>query len=117
MRRHYSDVVARPVRDVIFPRRIGRMEYFIRGMILAGFWTVSTAVLNSAVTDGGLSRNIGVGLLVLLLVLQIGFGLGGVIRPRVRDVGWNPAWSWLAVLPIVGVLLCLVLLATGGRRE
>ena len=117
MARHYSDVVAHPVRDLIFPQRIGRMEYFIRGTILTGFWAVSSAVLNAAVTDGGLDWNIGIGTLLVLFVLQIGLGLGGVIRPRVRDIGWNPAWSWLAVVPIVGALFCLVLLATAGRRD
>lgn len=118
MRRHYSGVVARPVRDLIFPQRIRRKEYFLRSLILVGaLWVLPVSILNTAITEGGLDWNIGIGILLVLFVLQIVLTLGGVIRPRLRDIGWSRAWAWLAVLPVVNGLFWLVLLAVEGRRD
>lgn len=110
MTRDYRKFVANPVRERIFPERIGRSEYLARSLILNLGMLLFLLPLDlvhdlGKVTWGGLFYMLAVGLFGLVLILW------GAVFPRMRDLMWNTRWAWILLcVPGVNLIVVFVLL-------
>lgn len=94
----------------LFPARIGRTSFLIRGTILlcAGFLA---SLLLSATDHASLATQIiciggGVSMLLLLFVTMF----RSLLMPRLRDMGLHPAWSLLFLVHALSGFFLLALL-------
>ena len=94
----------------LFPARIGRASFLMRGTMLlcAGFLA---SLLLSASEHASLATQIlciggGVSLLLLLFVALF----RSLLMPRLRDIGLHPAWSLLFLVHAISGLFILALL-------
>jgi len=100
--------------EVVFPRRLHRLDYLIRIVVAdACLWLLLNVGSPSDPTLGGLRL---VAIVLGSLVIGI-YSLFFVLLPRVRDAGWN---AWLVILglfPYIGPLFHLLLLFIPPRRD
>ena len=87
--------------DFIFPSRLHRLAYFLRGVttdILAGFIYAFSGTNASSVW------------LVLSFVALCVYQLFFIILPRIRDIGMRRLWLLLVLVPGVNVVFGIILL-------
>ena len=97
--------------NILFPRRIGRLSYFIRGLVCSFAFE---ALINYA--DASSWGNAFRDPWILLSGLAIVFyWLIFVILARARDVGMR--WFWLLLLLIPGVNIGLALVLLFSRTQ
>ncbi len=88
----------------LFPYRIGRVEYFLRGLAL-GLLIAFPSILIER------TENLVLQLVFSVLTLSIFIASFWIyIIPRMRDVGWNLKLTWLILIPGVNVFMGLGLL-------
>lgn len=85
--------------EFLFPRRLGRLSYFIRLLICNGF-------LFYLSQDAWGETTLGIVTLIAVL-LYAGFF---VLMPRIRDLGMQSGWIILAFIPYVSTFLGVALL-------
>ena len=61
-------------------------------------------------------------LLSLLALSYLGLAVGGILsfgafRRIFRDADRSPAWAWVSLVPVVGLVACLALLGNGRAAE
>jgi hypothetical protein len=90
----------RPLVEFIFPHRLHRLAYFLRGVVvdsLSFFFyanrdTVAASYWSAAV-----------------IVLSL-YGIFFILLPRLRDVGMSAWWLIVALIPVANILLGIILL-------
>ena len=94
----------------LFPARIGRTSFLIRGTILLCTGLLASLLL-SAADHASLATQIiciGGGVAVLLFAFVAMFR--SLLMPRLRDIGLHPAWSLLFLVHALSGLCLLALL-------
>lgn len=105
-----------------FNGRASRKEYwmfYLFYMIFAIFAMVADNILGITFTvgEGYYAVNIGYGWIYLLFVLALLIpGLAVGIR-RLHDVGKSGWWLLISLIPLIGVIWLIVLLATDGTAD
>ena len=88
----------------VFPYRIGRLEYFLRGLGL-GVLMAFPSILSESI------ENVILQLVFSILTLSIVIASFWIyIIPRMRDLGWNPKLAWLMIVPGVNIVMGIGLL-------
>jgi uncharacterized membrane protein YhaH (DUF805 family) len=90
--------------NLLFPYRIGRVEYFVRGLIL-GLLVAFPSTLADRTENPFLLLFCG----VLLLVIGVAAFWIQII-PRMRDLKWNTKLAWLMLVPGVNIIMGVGLL-------
>ena len=98
----------------LFPARLGRLQYFVRVVILdVCVWLLYTAWPPAPAST----------VWVRLLLVSVGglalavYGLFFVLLPRVTDAGMNSWWVVLGLFPLIGPLFQLVLLFVPTKAQ
>jgi uncharacterized membrane protein YhaH (DUF805 family) len=94
-----------------FKGRASRSElwYFYLAYIL--FYLLLTVI-------AGEVGDVSLGLAILLLpTIVLGIPLVAVTVRRLHDIGKSGWWYWITMIPLVGVVWIIVLLATGAKTE
>jgi uncharacterized membrane protein YhaH (DUF805 family) len=84
----------------IFPRRLHRLAYFIRGLIfdtIAGFLYSLGTTMNARIWWA------------LVIILTI-YGMFFIILPRIRDIGMSGWWVLAMLIPIADAVFGIILL-------
>jgi len=88
----------------LFPHRIHRIEYLVRGTVLGVLMGISSTLMNY--TDNVVVSLVSAILTLALMIISFWIYL----IPRVRDVGWNTKLAWLILIPGVNVFMGIGLL-------
>jgi hypothetical protein len=98
----------RPLVEFIFPHRLHRFAYFLRGIV----WNVFLYVVRDTVAaslyadrDTTFVPYSFAGFVALLL-----YGIFFILLPRLRDVGMSAWWLIVALIPVANILLGIILL-------
>jgi uncharacterized membrane protein YhaH (DUF805 family) len=86
--------------ELIFPRRLHRLAYFLRGAAL----NVVTGFLYAN------STTFGPRYWWPLVIVLIIYGLFFIILPRIRDAGMSGWWLLGTVIPVADIVLGIILL-------
>lgn len=90
-----------PIIDAVFPRRLHRLAYFLRSIVLE---VVTSFLYTTSTTMRPLWWWT---LIVLLFVYTVLF----ILLPRVRDAGMSSWWIVAGILvPVVGIVVAILLL-------
>lgn len=103
--------------NLLFPQAIGRLEYFVRHVILViiVFLVCVLTVITNNNTQMHLNDDdliIAYGILVVSVFL---FEIPYLVIPRLRSIGWSPWCSVLILIPGINILLALLLLFKRGE--
>lgn len=86
--------------EFIFPRRLHRFAYFLRGMVLS----IVTGFLNAHSTT---SASLYWGLTIVALGL---YSLFFITLPRIRDIGMSGWWLLVIFNPVADVVFGIILM-------
>ncbi len=90
--------------SVVFPYRIGRIDYFLRGLALGLLMAFPSIIAEHTET-------VILQLLFSVLTLLIFIASFWIyVIPRMRDLGWNPKLAWLMIVPGVNIVMAIGLL-------
>ncbi len=79
----------------LFPVRIKRTSFLLRGVILLGVGCLGGLLLSGTRHAGIVAGIIGIGGGVPLLLFALVATFRSLLMPRLRDIGLHPAWSLL----------------------
>lgn len=105
----------------LFPRRIKRAPFLLRGTMLLGVGFLASLLISAAHHADIISQIVCVGGGVSVLLLLCVALFRSLLMPRLRDIGVHPAWSLLIFVHALSGLFLLALLlipsdAFAGRR-
>ena len=96
----------------VFDGRARRKEYWMFVLFTIIFGVIAIALDN---ITGLASKDLGVGLFYVLFALAVLLpGLAVMVR-RLHDIGKSGWWVFINLIPIIGGIWILVLLATDGQ--
>ena len=123
MARNYNTFVRSP-KDSLFPPLLGRGEFFIRWLVVAGAILVLAYVfvyltqgMAEWLAEGWLGSFAHILHIAMIAIPAGALMVMAVIQPRLRDAGYNPVLAWLSLVPIFGVVVFLVALGAPSRRK
>ena len=109
-KREYEKYRNPGITGTIFPRSIGRGEYFVRSILL----NLLVIIPLSLVTERTENPLLGaLGALALIAVIITAFWI--TIVPRLMDMNCNTKLAWLCLIPGINVFMALALLFTPGK--
>ena len=94
----------------LFPARISRTSFLLRGAALLGAGFLASLLLSTAHHAGVLTQVICIGGGVCTLLFAFVAMFRSLLMPRLRDVGLHPAWSLLIFVHALSGLFLLALL-------
>ena len=89
----------RQIVEFIFPKRIHRLSYFVRGLATNILLVCIIVASSSSFDDWSIAAILALGIYSLLFVLL----------PRVRDTGMSGWWVLLSLFPVVYIFLGIIL--------
>jgi uncharacterized membrane protein YhaH (DUF805 family) len=90
----------KPVLQFLFPRRLHRINYFVRLMLF------NVSPLFFYLFNPQTNQEFFVGLYVVLAV----YGLCFIVLPRLRDIDMSGWWLLVCFIPLLNILLGFILL-------
>jgi uncharacterized membrane protein YhaH (DUF805 family) len=90
----------------MFPRRIGRVSFLVRYVILL-FVVLPAGFITRGAGQGGMTPLAVAGLVLLAALLY--YLVHFILIARVRDTGLHAAFTLLLLVPLVGALIFLAL--------
>lgn len=108
--RDYAKYQAPGIIGTIFPRSIGRLEYFLRSVLVNLLVVVPLAMITETTTNPFLGL---LGALALVGVIIAFFWI--TVIPRLRDMNCNTKLAWLCLIPGINVIMAIALLFTPGK--
>ena len=116
MARRYSRFIAHPIRDLLFPENIGRIEYLVRSLVLRLVFLALYGPLEKVLAIHSF-RIVAICAAVTTMIAGLVFQIWGAVIPRLRDIPRSPKWAWLLLVPFANVALDMLLLLTPGRAR
>lgn len=99
-----------PNSSVLFPVRIKRTSFLLRGLTLLGAGFLASLLISAAHHAGNFAQIICIGGGVSVLLLCFVALFRSLLMPRLRDIGLHPAWSLLFLVHALSGLFLLALL-------
>ena len=94
----------------LFPTRIKRTAFLVRGLTLLGVSFLAGLLISTAHHAGLFAQIIGIGGGVSVFVGLFAAMFCSLLTPRLRDIGLHPAWSLLIFAHALSGLFLLALL-------
>ncbi len=116
MARDYSRHTARPLRDVFLPDRMGRIGFLVRSSVVNALaFLVLPMPDHTAPTSFAATPQLFTFLAIFACFAA--YSILGIVRPRLRDLGWSSIWAWLVLVPLLNAVFGFMLLLTPGQGK
>ncbi len=103
-----------PIKKIFMPSAIDRREFVGRNM---AFFVVTSIALGHFSEDlENIPEHLTAPAYISISIISILFLLPFSIIPRMRDIGFNPFFSFLILIPGVNIVMGLMLLFSPGKH-